>query len=63
MSHEYEFVGDDLTDIPALGLTVKPGDRVVLENSVDHPLLKAVTKAKAPAKAKTEAAAPEGDKK
>ena len=60
---EYEFVGDDLTDIPALGLTVKPGEIVTLDKAVDHPLLKAVTKAKAPARAKTEAAAPEGDKK
>lgn len=60
---EYEFIGDDATDFPGLGFSAKPGETVTLATAVDHPLLKEVTKAKAPAKAKTEAAAPEGAKK
>jgi len=63
MSHEYTFTGDDLTDFPSLGATLKPGDHVTTAEAVNHPLLKEVTKAKAPAKAKPEATAPEGDKK
>ncbi len=59
---DYEFIGDSATDFPSLGVSVKPGDVVTLAKAVDHPLLKEITKAKAPAKADPEAAAPEGDK-